>query len=85
VGFSKVVVRPKISVLRFFLVYVMLIFYFCIINDVQNPHVSVLKLFFLLSFICCFKIGLGHKTLAEKSTRLKLGWGLKFYMVSELS
>jgi hypothetical protein len=38
----------------------LLIFYFCVINEVQNPHVSVLKLFFLLSFICCDKTGFGH-------------------------
>jgi hypothetical protein len=40
----------------------MLIFYFCIINDVQNRHVSVMKLFFLLGFLCAdIKLGLGIK------------------------
>jgi hypothetical protein len=80
VGFSKVPVRPKIFVSIFSDFYVLLIFYFCVINDVQNPHVSVLKIIFLLIFICCYKTRFVHLTLAEKSARLKLGWGMKFYM-----
>ena len=46
VGFSRVKVRPKISVYKFSEFCILLIFYFCIENDVQNPHVSVLKFIF---------------------------------------
>jgi hypothetical protein len=43
VGFSRVEVRPNIFVSIFSEFCILLIFYFCVENDVQNPHVSVLK------------------------------------------
>jgi hypothetical protein len=56
---------------------VLLIFYFYIINDVQNPHVSVLKLIFYQVLFVDIKLGLDIKHWLKKSARLKLGWGLK--------
>ena len=59
-GFSRVKVRPKISVSIFSEFYMLLIFYFCVINVVQNPHVSVLKIYFMPSLIGRHKSGFGH-------------------------
>jgi hypothetical protein len=49
VDFSKVAVRPKITVL-FFEFYVLLIYFISALNDVQNPHVLVLKNLFYVEF-----------------------------------
>jgi hypothetical protein len=40
---------------------VLLIFYLCVINDVQNPHVSVLKIIFCYVLFVVIKLGLGIK------------------------
>jgi hypothetical protein len=42
VGFSRVEVRLNIFVSIFSEFCILLIFYFCIENDVHNPHVSVI-------------------------------------------
>jgi hypothetical protein len=39
---------------------VLLIYFISALNDVQNPHVSVLKIYFMLSLIGCHKTGFGH-------------------------
>jgi hypothetical protein len=45
VGFSRVEIRKKsLSIFSEFCI--LLIFYFCVENDVHNPHVSVLKFIF---------------------------------------
>jgi hypothetical protein len=46
VGFSRVVVRPKICA-NIFLNIVLLIYFISALNVVQNPHVSVLKIMFI--------------------------------------
>jgi hypothetical protein len=63
VGFSRVEVRPKFFVSIFSEFCILLIFYFCVENDVHNRHVSVLK-FISVKFFLMLK----HQAVAYAET-----------------
>jgi hypothetical protein len=54
---------------------VLLIFYFCIKNEVQNPHVSVLKIIFCRVLFVVIKLGLGIKHWLKKISETETGLG----------